>query len=90
MKFLAVVTPQPAIYHTGKLRYINIRYVFVKDKVDKGEVELIIFSNTSDVFRVNKKTTTQGKGFKNIQGLHNGLQTNIIIGINPSFNQRAC
>ena len=34
--------------------------------------------------------TTQCKGAQNIQERYNGLQTHIIIGITPSFNQEGC
>ena len=48
-----------------------------------------VFPNTNYVGRLLDKTA-QGKGVQNIQGRHNGLQTHIIVGINPSFNQGVC
>ena len=56
--------------------------------MDKGEVKIEYFP--TQMILVDYFTKPLKEDFQNIQGRHNGLQTHIIVGTNPSSNQGAC
>ena len=70
-------------------RDIKISGIFCQGQIRETGNDNRLLPYTNYVGRLFYKTT-QGKGVQNIQGIHNGLQTHITIGINPSFNQGAC
>ena len=71
-------------YCTDNLRHL-ISGIFVKYIVDKGGVD-IEHCPTQMMLADYLLKVLKGKGVQSIQGRRNGLQTDIVIKINPSFN----